>query len=511
MATFDLQTASVHDVQAAMAAGAFTAEQLVRLLCARIDAYDKRGPAINSIIAVNPRALDHARAADIERGRSGPRSLLHGIPVLVKDNYNTADMPTTGGSSALADNMAPDDAFTVKRLRDAGALIFAKANLSELARGGTTLSSLLGQTRNPYDLTRTPGGSSGGNGAAIAAGFALVGVGSDTIQSIRSPASANSAVGLRPTFGLISRGGIIPWSYTQDAAGPITRWVADAALMTDYMVGFDYQDASTWNGIRKSPGTYMASLDRTGLAAARVGVVTNLFGDGSHADHTLVKHQTLSCVEAMRALGATTIELDIPEVSAALSEPAQLGVHDFEVKWTFDRYLAGLGPGGKYHTLAEYVAAAAATLPATYQSLKIGLEKGDRIGRDPQYIARLGKQVAFRDALIAVMDSNGLDALFYTHQRRLVVPASAAAEQLERNGFMASSTGLPAITVPGGFSSPTDSAPIGVPIGVEFLGRPFSEALLFKLAYAFEQGTLLRRCPASTPALPGERFEYSPG
>ena len=511
MATFDLQTASVYDIQAAMGAGALTSEQLVRLLIARIDAYDKRGPAINSIIAVNPRALDHARAADIERRRSGPRSPLHGIPVVLKDNYNTADMPTTGGSSALADNMAPDDAFTVKRLRDAGALIFAKANLGELARNGTTLSSLLGQTGNPYDLTRTPGGSSGGTGAAIAAGFAVVGTGTDTINSIRSPASANSAVGLRPTFGLISREGTIPWSYTQDAAGPITRCVADAAIMTDYMVGFDYLDPSTWQGIRQAPGTYTAFLDKTGLAGARLGLVTNLFGDGSHADHALVETQTMRCVEAMRSLGATTVALDIPEVSATLSDPTLSGVLEFEVKWTFDRYLAALGPGATYHTLAEYVAAAADTLPSTYESLRLGLEKGDRVGRDPEYIARLGRQVAFKSALIAAMDSNELDALFYTHQRRLVVPASADAEQLERNGFMASSTGLPAITVPGGFSPPTDSAPVGVPIGVEFLGRPFSEAQLFKLAYAFEQGTLFRRLPASTPALPGEMFEYSLG
>jgi amidase len=196
-------------------------------------------------------------------------------------------------------------------------------------------------------------------------------------------------------------------------------------------------------------------------------------------------------------------------VSATLSEPAQLGVQDFETKWAFDRYLAALGPTAKFHTLAEYVAAAADTLPSTYKSLSVALDKGDRIGRDPEYIARLGRQAAFRDALIAVMDRNGLDALFYTHQRRLVMPASADAVQLERNGFLASSTGLPAITVPGGFSAPTDSAPIGVPIGVEFLGRPFSEAQLFKLAYAFEQSTLFRRCPASTPGLPGERFEYS--
>jgi len=508
MATFNLQTANVYDIQAAMDAGALTSEQLVRLLIARIDAYDQRGPAINSIITVNARALDQARAADIERRQSGPRSALHGIPVLLKDNFNTADMPTTGGSSALADNMAPEDAFTVKRLREAGALIFAKTNLSELARSGITLGSLAGQTRNPYDLTRTPGGSSGGSGAAIAAGFAVVATGSDTIQSIRSPASASCAVGLRPTFGLISREGIIPWSYTQDTAGPITRCVADAAIMTDFMAGFDYQDPSTWQGIRRAPKTYTAFLDKTGLEDARLGLVTNLFGDGTHADHAVVRAQTLSCVEAMRALGATTIELDIPEVSTALSEPRQLGVQDFEVKWPLDRYFAALGPNAKYHTLTEYVAAAADTLPSTYKALQIGLEKGDQIARDPEYIARLGRQAAFRDALITVMDRNGLDALLYTHQRRLVVPASADAEQLERNGFMSSSTGLPAITVPGGFSPPTQSAPIGVPIGVEFLGRPFSEAQLFQLAYAFEQATLFRRCPMSTPALPGETFEY---
>ena len=510
MAEFDLQTASVSAVQAAMNTGALTAEQLVRLLSARIDAYDQRGPAINAIITMNPRALEHARAADIERSQSGPRSPLHGIPVVLKDNYNTADMPTTGGSTVLAGNMTPEDAFTVQRLREAGAVILAKANLGELARSTTTLSSLLGQTRNPYDLTRTPGGSSGGSGAAIAAGFALVTTGTDSAQSIRSPASANSAVGLRPTFGLISREGIIPWSYTQDTAGPITRCVADAAIMTDHMVGFDYQDPATWHGIGRAPRTYTAFLDKAGLAAARVGVVTNLFGDGSHADHALVKEQTMKCVEAMRALGATAIELDIPEVSTALSDPALLGVLEFEVKWSFDRYLAGLGRGARYRTLADYVAAAGSTLPLTYESLKRGLEKGDQIGRDPEYIARLGRQVIFRNALIALMDSHRLDALFYTHQRRLVVPASTDAVQLERNGFMASSTGLPAITVPGGFSPSTGLAPIGVPIGVEFLGRPFSEAQLVSLAYAFEQGTLFRRCPASTPALPGERFEYSP-
>ena len=241
-----VEGATIASVTRAFADGSLTCRVLVQGYLARIEAYDDRGPGLNALITVNPQALAEAEAMDSafrqDRTAVGP---LHCVPVVLKDNYDTADLPTTGGSRTLAGSRPPRDAFTVKKLRDAGALILAKANLQELAMGGNTVSSLGGQTRNPYDLTRTPGGSSGGTGAAIAAGFGLAGTGSDTGQSIRSPASANNLVGLRPTRGLVSRRGIIPVSATQDEGGPITRTVADAARMLEVMAGFDPEDPVT--------------------------------------------------------------------------------------------------------------------------------------------------------------------------------------------------------------------------------------------------------------------------
>src|SRR5262245_21152031 len=239
------EEATIRDIHAALSSSQITCVQIVRAYLNRIEAYDHRGPALNSIITINPKAME--MAGEMDRLYAAHRSALkplHCIPVILKDNYDTADMPTTGGSLTLAESIPPRDAFVMKKLRDAGALILAKTNLTELARGGTTVSSLGGQTRNPYDLTRTPGGSSGGTGAAIAASFGIVGTGSDTGQSVRSP-SAQSLIGLRPTRGLVSRTGIIPNSTTQDEAGPITRTVEDAARMLDVMAGYDPDDPIT--------------------------------------------------------------------------------------------------------------------------------------------------------------------------------------------------------------------------------------------------------------------------
>src|SRR3989454_10283623 len=245
--------ATIRSTHAAFATGEVTCVQLVQAYLNRIEAYDHRGAALNAIITINPKALETAAEMDRLAAADKLRSPLHCIPVILKDNYDTADMPTTGGSLTLAESVPPRDAFVVKKLREAGALILAKANLMELARGGTTVSSLGGQTRNPYDLSRTPGGSSGGTGAAIAASFAIAGTGSDTGQSVRSPASAQSLVGLRPTRGLISRSGIIPLSTTQDEAGPITRTVEDTARMLDIMAGYDADDPITALTSKKFP------------------------------------------------------------------------------------------------------------------------------------------------------------------------------------------------------------------------------------------------------------------
>jgi amidase len=504
-AEFNLQTATVADINHAFDAGALTSEKLAALCIARIKAYDQAGPKINSVINIHPKALELARELDAERKAKGPRSPIHGIPVLLKDNYDTFDMPTTGASLALTNSYAPDDAFTVKRLREAGALILAKVNLSELARSGVSISSLMGQTLNPYDLTRTPGGSSGGTGAAIAATFGILGTGSDTGQSTRSPASANNLVGIRPTFGLISRDGIIPISYTQDTGGPITRSVADAAVMMDYMVGFDAADPSTWNGIGKAPATYTDHLDANGLKGARIGIVINAFGNEPiHKEVSDIAHR-----EAARLVefGATAFPVDIPEVSHAFSNLSTLSVGSFESAPFMDQYFKSLGPNAPFKNFADFLAAGLVH-PPILENLRKDLAMKSPL-TDPEYIARLERQAAFRDALVAVMDRYALDALFYPHQRRLVVPTGPEPPvQVDRNGFMASSTGLPAITFPGGFSKPTAAARIGVPIGIEFLGRPFSEPLLIKLAYSYEQQAPHRIPPPTTPPLDGEIFTY---
>jgi Asp-tRNA(Asn)/Glu-tRNA(Gln) amidotransferase A subunit family amidase len=502
---FDLLTASVVDINHAFDAGALTAERLAELCIARIQAFDQQGPRINAVINIHPQALELARELDLERRTTGPRSPIHGIPVLLKDNYDTFDMPTTGASIGLTNSMAPDDAFTVRRLREAGALILAKVNLSELARSGVSISSLMGQTLNPYDLTRTPGGSSGGTGAAIGATFGILGTGSDTGQSTRSPSSANNSVGIRPTFGLISRDGIIPISYTQDTAGPITRYVADAAVMMDYLVGFDAADPSTWSGIARAPKSYTAFLDSNALQGARIGVVEDAFGH--EPIHQEVTTRVLAEAEVLRGLGATVFPVRIPEVSHYFANLSDISVGNFESAHFMNEYFASLGPKSRFKNLWEFVQNGQVH-PPILERLKQDLEIPNAL-QHPDYLIRLQRQAVFREALVAVMDRYQLDALFYPHQRRLVVPTGPEPpNQIDRNGFMASTTGLPAITFPGGFSAPTADAPIGVPIGIEFLGRPFSEGRLISLAYAHEQHTRYRKTPVSTPALPGEKITY---
>jgi len=252
---FQLMETSISDIHRAMRAGTVTCRSLVQGYLDRIQAYDKQGPALNAMLYVNPKALEQAEAMDAEFKRTGQMKPLHCIPVVLKDIFDTADMPTTAGSLALKGAQPSKDAFTVARFRRAGALILGKTNLHEFALAGVTVSSLGGQTKNPYDLSRTPGGSSGGTGAALAANFAVTGTGTDTVNSIRSPASANSLVGFRPTRGLVSRAGIVPVAFTQDAAGPITRNVADAAVMLDVMAGYDPDDPVTAFSIGNIPKT----------------------------------------------------------------------------------------------------------------------------------------------------------------------------------------------------------------------------------------------------------------
>ena len=487
-----LNEASVRSIHEAIDARKVTCTQVVQHYLDRIDAYDDRGPAINAVITVNTHALE--AAAQMDRLDAGERRQrpLHCIPVILKDNFHTADMPTTGGSITFKTMQTPDDAFIVRKLRDAGAIIIGKANLHELARSGTTISSLGGQTKNPYDLTRTPGGSSGGTGAAIAANFAVLGTGTDTGQSVRSPSSANALVGLRGTRGLVSRGGVMPFSTTQDEAGAMTRSVEDTARMVDVMAGYDPADPITAFSAGHIPPTYTAALDRNGLKGARIGLLTDMIGtDPVHGD---VNKVIDAAVNTMTASGATVMRVSIPKLDELTRG---LSLMTLEFKAAFDGYLAALGPVSPVKSLAEFVARG-----EVIESMRRGLEADLAVVdgmHSPEHQRMMARREALRQAIMTVMAANKLDALLYPHQKRLVVPIGE--DQADRNGVLSNSTGFPALTFPGGFSAPTATAPVGVPVGLELLGPEWSEPTLFKLAYAYEQAAKVRKPPASTPPL----------
>ena len=492
---FRFQEATIAGIHAAFASGQLTCVQLVRLYLDRIAAYDRQGPSLNAIITVNPRALDIA--AEMDRAyRANPASVgaLHCIPIILKDNFNTFDMPTSGGNVSMKASVPPADAFTVARIRKAGALILAKSNLQEFARGGMSISSLGGQVRNPYDLGRTPGGSSGGTGASIAANFAVLGTGSDTGQSIRSPASANNLVGIRPTRGLVSRAGVIPNSLTQDEVGPITRTVTDAALLLDVMAGYDPADPITAFGVKRIAGSYTQLLRPDALKGARIGVMTNLFGTTER--HMEVNKVMEGVIARIAELGAKIIRFELPDYDALAPV---VSTSQFEARTVMDRYFAALGPNAPVKSFADLVAAKTSAVQKTLESELAVVD-----GMNSQaYKDRTLNRDKLRLAVAKKMADLELDAILYPLQKILVAPVTAE-DQLERNGTLSNGTGFPAVTFPGGFSAPTASAPLGVPVGAELLGLDYTEPKLLGYAYAFEQASPLRKPPKSTPALPGE-------
>jgi len=492
---FRFQEATIAAIHAAFGAGQLTCTELTKLYLDRIAAYNLQGPSLHAIITVNPKAIEIA--AEMDRSyRASPASVgaLHCIPIILKDNFNTFDMPTTGGNIGMKTSVPPADAFTVARIRKAGALIIAKANMSEFARGGMSNSSLAGQARNPYDLGRTPGGSSGGTGASIAANLAVLGTGSDTGQSIRSPASANNLVGIRPTRGLVSRAGVIPNSMTQDELGPIARTVTDAARLLDVMAGYDPADPVTAFGKGRIPTSYTDLLSTDALKGVRIGVMTNLFGTAErNAEVNRVMEDVMS---KMSALGATVVRFNLPEYDAlapAVATPI------FEARTVMDRYFAALGPNAPVKSFAEVVSAKTSVV----QKL-IDAEFAVVDGMNSQtYKDRMLNRDKLRLAVAKTIADLNLDAILYPLQRVLVAPVTAE-EQAERNGLLSNGTGFPAVTFPGGFSSPTASAPLGVPIGAELMGLDYTEPKLLSYAYAFEQASGLRKLPKSTPPLPNE-------
>lgn len=492
--SFVLLEADVASIHAAFRAGTLTCVALVHQYLDRIAAYDRQGPALHALITVHPDALQMAAELDrqyqLRQGQVGP---LHGIPIILKDNFNTFDLPTSGGNVAMRHSQPSADAFTVARMRQAGALILAKANLQEFARGGVSISSLGGQVLNPYDLTRNAGGSSGGTGAAIAANFAVLGTGSDTGQSIRSPASACSLVGVRPTRGLVSRGGVMPNSLTQDEVGPITRTVMDAARLLDVMVGFDPQDPITALGQGRPPASYTQALQPDALRGARLGVMANLYGrEARHAEVNAVMER---CIARMQALGASIVRFDLPAYEQLA--PA-VATDRFEARSVLERYFAALGPGAPVTGFRQLLDSKTVspeiqkTLEAEF-AIDMGMQSA-------AYKDSMLSREALRIAVAAQMATLQLDAILYPLQR-VLVSAAGQPEQPERNGALSHGTGFPAVTFPAGFSDATATAPIGVPIGAELLGLDYSEPRLLALAYAYEQATQIRQAPRSTPPL----------
>ncbi len=492
---FAIEETTVAGIQRALQTNVRTGRQIVQAYLDRIAAYDHNGPAFNSILTLNPKALAEADRLDAERACGAPVGPLHCVPLVLKDNYNTADLPTTGGSASLAGMHPPADAFVVAKLRKAGAIILGKSNMHEFALSGTTVSSLGGQTLNPYDLTRTPGGSSGGTGTAVAANLALAGTGSDTVNSIRSPASANALVGIRPTKGLVSRAGIMPVSETQDAIGPITRTVADAARLLDVMAGYDQNDRSMGCSFDNTSISYAHFLKPDGLRGARMGLLKTLLGGGSV--HQEVNSVIAAAMLALKSAGAEIIELDAPALDASRLN-AENDVQQYEFKTLLNAYLAGIS-NAPAKSLAEIIESGKFHKPSLEKFLS-GTERFANGLEEPDYKERLLRNQRTRQVLLSTFAEYKLDALVYPLQKRLVVPLTEL-NQADRNGVLASVTGFPAITVPAGFSPPSATAPLGVPVGMDILGRPWSEGHLIELAYSFEQEIHVRRPPSSAPAL----------
>jgi amidase len=479
---FDPTEKSITELQDAMTSGRVSSAGLTSAYLARIAAFDHDGPAINAMIRLNPRARADAAALDAERKAGHVRGPMHGIPIVLKDNYDTKDLATSAGSLALVNHMPASDAFIVRRLREAGAVILGKTNLHELASGITSISSLGGQTLNPYDLSRCPGGSSGGTGAAIAASFAAVGWGTDTCGSIRIPSAFGSLFGLRPTMGMVSRDGIVPLALSQDVAGPMARTATDLAIALDVTVGADPNDAATNIIAGKSLPKFRDSLRTDALKGARIGIFKPYFrnADGDVAD------TIRAAARSMRALGAEVIEVDMPDFDDVI---AGTGAILYETKFDLVDYFnrPGVEP---VKSLGEILDKGLfdKALEARHRNADTATAR-DSDGHKKV----LTRQALLRTRIIAFMDSLHLDAIAYPTSARK--PVLVGDPQFGATCALSAQTGLPAITMPAGFTAD------GLPTGLELLGRAFSDVKLVQYAYAFEQSGPRRKAPPTTPAL----------
>ena len=478
---FEVTEASLLQIQAALDTGDLTSVELTQKYLDRIATYDKSGPRLNSLVRINPNALDIAAALDEERRIHGPRGPLHGIPVIIKDNYNTTDLPTTGSSVSLAGFVPNANATQVDRLIEAGAIVIAKSNLHEFAYGITSISSLAGQTRNPYDPRRVPGGSSGGTGAAVAASFGTVGMGSDTCGSIRIPAAFNNLVGLRPSKGLSSIYGVMPLSHTQDVAGPLARNVSDLAIVLDTVSGHDPKDAATRIMADQPAPGFLDKLDSESLDGLRIGRLTDYFERADNAVEGVIDE----AVEQLSDAGVIVVDLEIPGMAERIARSGLIG-HEF--RNDLNQYLANFG-SGEISSLAEIV-----DQGLYHEAVEGALSRSRSRDFDGQaYQEAYAVRTELRALIEQTMESYKLDALLYPTIGALQVHVGES--QPGSNCSISANSGLPAISVPAGFSAND------LPVGMELLGNFMKDTSLVSIAYQIEKLLQTRQMPLTTPPL----------
>jgi amidase len=495
---FELDETSIAELQSGMQSGRFTARSIAEMYLARIDAIDKAGPALHSVIEINPDALSIADALDRERKQQGARGPMHGIPVLIKDNIDTADgMMTTAGSLALVGAKPLKDSFVARRLREAGALILGKTNPSEWAniRSNHSISGWSGrggQTKCPYALDRNPSGSSSGSGAGVAANLAAVAVGTETDGSIVSPSSVNGVVGIKPTVGLISRSGIIPISHTQDSAGPMCRTVRDAAILLSVLAGEDGEDNATAAGSGKRAADYTKFLDADGLRGARIGVVRKYFGSSEKTD-ALIENS----LATLKKLGAVLVDpVDFDTILKMFDNETLVLM--YELKSDLNAYFSKLGPGAPVHSLKEVIdfneRARERELALFGQDFFLKAEeKGPLTTKEYRDALENNHRMARAEGIDAIMDKYKLDALVApTNGPGCLIDIVNGDSNSGSSSNAAAVAGYPHITVPAGFVH-------GLPVGLSFFGRAWSEPTLIRVAYAFEQATKCRKPPKFLP------------
>ena len=519
--SFTYVEGTISQAQAALKSGEMTCEEMVQGYLARIQAYDRQGPSLQSVIAVNPNALDDARDLDQFYATDGFKGPLHCVTVLLKDNFDTFDMPTTAGGLALETSQPPDDAFSVARLRDAGAIIIGKANLDEYAFGFRGSSSVGGQVRNSYDPTKGPGGSSSGTGSSIAASFAMVGTGSDTGGSIRVPSSLHGLVGIRPSLRLVSQDGIVPLAHWQDTGGPMCRTVEDCALTLGAMVGYD-PGASSGQRFRfdhdadlmaspfeyqlatLAPSSYTKYLDSAALKGARIGVVRALFGDGE-GENAEVQRVIEAALDRMRAAGATVEDVTIPDLSTILSDYRSVSRYEFKTNLT--EYLESWPSSTDGHPRSfEEVYQSGGYEERNQRTFEFYDGAGTDLENNEDYLKNINERPDYvRQRFLAALeniDASGrsagepYDVLLYPSVLSLA-PDVGNSPSAGSNNRLSPFSGFPALTMPAGMAD-TDPA---LPVGMEMLGREFDEGTLIKLAYAYQELAKPRQAPTFTPEL----------